>query len=83
MKRSLAFDDFIALRYLEQGGSTATHHVARTLGYDRVHGCSATRKARVLLRLLERWGLVAGVRTRSGGNVYWYQITDTGRKALV
>ena len=83
MKRSLTFDDFIALSYLEQGGSTATHHVARTLGYDRVHGYSATRKARTLLRRLERWGFVAGVRTPSGGNVYWYQITETGREALV
>ncbi len=82
MTRPLSFDDFIALRYLEQQGSTMTHHVARTLGYERVHGGSATRKARTLLRRLERWGYVAGERVSLHGNVLWYAITDAGREAL-
>lgn len=82
MARSLSFDDYMALRYLQCGSSTATYHVARTLGYDRVSGTAATRRARTLLRRLQRWGFVEGVRAPSGGDVRWYRITDAGREAI-
>ncbi len=78
MTRQLSFDDYIALRYLECGSSTATHHVARTLGYDRVSGDRATPRARALLRRLVRWGYVE----RIGAPARWYRITDAGREAL-
>lgn len=82
MKRALTFDDYVALRYLELGSATATHHVARTLGYDRVSGDRATTRARTLLRRLVRWGYVEGLRPAWGGDVRWYRITDAGREAI-
>lgn len=82
VKRSLSFDDYIALRYLECGSSTATHHVARTLGYDRVHGGTATPKARNLLRRLARWGLVQGESAMGDTTIRWWRITDAGREAV-
>jgi len=82
MTRTLSFDEFVALRYLQCGSSTATHHVARTLGYDRVHGICATRRARTLLRRLGRWGLVVGDTGMGGGGTRWGKITEAGVEAL-
>lgn len=71
-----------ALAYLADGHTTATHHIARHLGFDLTSGSRATARARNVLKWLEHNGLVNGVRAPSGGNVFWYRITDAGREFL-
>jgi len=78
--RRLTRDEHVALAYLANGaGSAATCRVAQALWSPRYR---STALARTLLRRLQRWGLVRGVTAPSGGNVYWWQITDAGRKAV-
>ncbi|WP_422932985.1 hypothetical protein [Sphingobium cupriresistens] len=38
--------------------------------------------ARTMLHRLARWGMVEGVASIGGGNIYWWRITDEGRKAV-
>lgn len=78
MARQLSLQDHAALAYLSDGHTTATHHVARACGLTP---CNAHR-ARTVLKRLERWGLVEGITAPHGGAVYWWRITDAGRKAL-
>ena len=82
MKPNLSFDDFTALRYLEGIGAIMTHHVARTLGYDRVSGDRATARARALLRRLERRGYVTSEKPVLYGNIIFWNVTDAGRAAV-
>ncbi len=81
-RRNLSFDDFTALRYLEGIGAIMTHHVARTLGYDRGSGHRSTARARVLLRRLERWGYVTSEKPILYGNIIFWEVTDAGRAAV-
>jgi len=77
--RRLTRDEHVALAYLAEGRCAATCRVAQTLWSPRAR---STALARTLLRRLQRWGLVQGVTAPDGGNVFWWQITDAGRKAV-
>lgn len=70
--------DHTALSYLAEteSGRAATRRIAHACG---IH---ITSTARTMLRRLARWGLVEGVAPIGGGYVYWWQITDAGRKAV-
>lgn len=76
LHQQLALHDHTALVYLAEGYRTATHHIARACGL------SATSTARTMLHRLARWGMVEGITPTGGGNIYWWRITDAGRKAV-
>lgn len=82
MSRALNHFHHAALAYLADGYCTATHHVARACGFDKINGDRATARARNILKTLEGRGLVEGVRASRSGNVYWWRITDAGREAV-
>lgn len=78
----LTLQEHTALTYISCGATTATCHIVRASGLDKVAGQRAARAGRAMMKRLERWGLARGIRARSGGNVFWWQITDAGRKAV-
>ncbi|MFC5393031.1 hypothetical protein [Bosea vestrisii] len=73
--RCLSRNETTALTYLSQGRETASCHIQRRCMHP---DAQTTRR---LLKRLEREGLVAGVKGRSG-RVYWWRITDAGRAAI-
>ncbi|WP_416462735.1 hypothetical protein [Sphingomonas sp. VDB2] len=75
---SIPLIDHTALAFLAEtpAGLSATHHVAKACGFG------LTSMARTMLRRLARWGMVEGVTPIGGGNIYWWRITDAGRKAV-
>ncbi|WP_311270866.1 hypothetical protein [Sphingobium sp. WCS2017Hpa-17] len=78
MTKNLSLTDHTALAFLAQtsSGRAATHWVAKACGFG------LTSIARTMLRRLARWGLVEGVTPIGGGNIYWWRITDQGRRAV-
>lgn len=79
MSRNLSLPDHTALTYLLTGDRTATHWIAGACGFKSHR---ATAQARTMLRRLERWGFVQGISATRSSNVYWWKITDAGRKAV-
>lgn len=73
--RVLSRNETTALGYLSQGREVASCHIQRLCQHP---DAQATRR---MLRGLERAGLVAGSRGRSG-RVYWWRITDAGRAVV-
>lgn len=72
----LTLSEHTALTYLSGANTVATHHIARLCRHQH------TASARDMMKHLERRGLAKGVSAPGGGRIYWWRITDAGRKVV-